>query len=88
MPVSGSVVSVGTSATLLVAGEVNKEYVYLQDGDFDGDSVTYVGGSDVTTSNGIKLSKTNQTVFELYEFDELHAISDSASGEVRVLVVK
>ena len=88
MPVTGSVVSVGTSATLLVAGEVNKEYVYLQDGDFDGSSVTYVGGSDVTTANGIKLSKTNQTIFELYEFDELHAISDSASGEVRVLVVK
>ena len=88
MPVSGSVVSVGTSATELLQSGVNKSYVYLQDGDFDGDTVTYVGGSGVTTSNGIKLSKTNQTVFELYEFDELHAISDSASGEVRVIVVK
>jgi len=88
MAVSSSAVSVGTSATLLVTSDHNKEYVYLQDGDFDGDSVTYVCGSGVTTANGIKLSKTNQTVFERYEYDELHAISSSASGEVRVLVVK
>jgi len=88
MPVSSDVVSVGTSATEVVTSIVNKEYVYLMDGDFDGDSVTYVGGPSVTTSNGIKLSKTNTTVFELYEFDVLHAISSSASGSVRVLSVK
>ena len=88
MSVSNESVSVGTSATLLVQSDHNKEYVYLQDGDFDGDSVTYVGGSGVTVANGIKLSKTNQLVFELYEYDSLYAVSDSASGEVRVVVVK
>ncbi len=88
MPVTSETVSVGTSATELLQSGVNKSYVYLQDGDFDGDTVTYVGGSGVTTSNGIKLSKTNTTVFELYEFDSLYAISSGASGSVRVLTVE
>ena len=88
MPTSSTAVAVGTSATLLHQSQANPELVYLQDGDFDGSSLVYVGGSDVTVDTGIKLSKINVTVFSLYEFDELHAISDSASGEVRVLVVK
>jgi len=88
MPVSSSAVSVGTSATELVSSQQPPIYVYLQDGDFDGDTQTFVGGSDVTTSTGIKLSKTNQTVFELYEFDSLFAISTGAGGSVRVLTVE
>jgi len=88
MAVVSTSVSVGTSATELITSPVNKSYVYLQDGDFAGDTETYVGGSDVTTSNGIKLSKTNQTVFELYESDTLFAISTGAGGSVRVLEVR
>jgi hypothetical protein len=88
MPVTNSSVSVGTTATELVTSGVNKSYVYLQDGDFDGSTETYVGGSSVTTSNGIKLSKTNTTVFELYEYDSLFAISTGAGGSVRVLEVE
>jgi len=88
MPVSNSSVAVGTAVTELVTSSANKLYVYLQDGDFDGDTVTYVGGDSVTTSNGIKLSKTNQTVFELYEFDTLYAISSGTAGSVRVLEVE
>jgi thioredoxin reductase len=87
MPTSSSAVPVGTTATQLHKSEANRELVYLQDGDYDGQSLVYVGGSDVTVDTGIKLSKINVTVFSLYEFDELHAISDSASGEVRVIVV-
>jgi len=88
MPVSNDSVSVGTAITELITSGVNKSYVYLQDGDFDGDTVTYVGGSAVSESDGIKLSKTNTTVFELYEFDVLYAISSGTAGSVRVLTVE
>ena len=88
MPVSNESVSVGTAITELITSGVNKSYVYLQDGDFDGDTVTYVGGSAVAASDGIKLSKTNTTVFELYEFDVLYAISSGTAGSVRVLTVE
>jgi len=85
MPTSSSAVSVGTTAVQIYQSSQNPELVYLQDGDYDGDSLVYVGGSDVTVDTGIKLSKINVTVFSLYEFDELHAVSDSATGEVRLI---
>jgi len=85
MPTSSSAVSVGTSAVEIFESGQSTELVYLQDGDYDGQSLVYVGGSDVTVDTGIKLSKINVTVLSLYEFDKLFAISDSATGEVRVL---
>jgi len=87
MPVSSSSVAVGTAATEVASAEQPKKYVYLQDGDFDGDSIVYVGGDNVTTSSGVKLSKTNTTVFELYEFDTLYCIASAGTGSVRVVEV-
>jgi hypothetical protein len=88
LPVFSSSVSVGTTAVEVVGAYIGKQYVYLQDGDFDGDTVTYVGASDVSAANGIKLSKETPTVFETYEDDPLHAISSAAGGSVRVLRIK
>jgi thioredoxin reductase len=85
MPTSSSAVAVGTAAVKIYTSSQNPELVYLQDGDYDNASVVFVGGSNVTVDSGIKLSKVNPTVFSLYEFDKLFAISDAATGEVRVL---
>ena len=85
MPTTSSAVAVGTTAVEIFASGQSTELVYLQDGDYDGQSLVYVGGSDVTVDTGIKLSKINVTVFSLYEYDKLFAISDSAAGEVRVI---
>jgi len=88
MPTSSEAISVGTSITEIYSSSQNPELVYLQDGDYDNASEVFVGGSNVSTASGIKLSKVNPTVFSLYEFDKLYAISDSATGKVRVLAVK
>jgi len=85
MPTSSEAIAVGTAAVEIYSSEQSTELVYLQDGDYNGSSLVYVGGSDVTVDTGIKLSKINVTVLSLYEFDKLFAISDSATGEVRVL---
>jgi len=87
MPISSSAVSVGTTVTEVHAGGQPTQLVYLQDGDFDGSSLVYVGGPDVTVDTGIKLSKINVTVMQLFDLDKVFAISDSASGEVRVTVI-
>lgn len=100
MPVSNASEAVGTTAVKIVDGKtvfsqdnrfydpsVVAKYVYLQDGDFDGDTTTFVGGSTVTTSNGILLSKTNVTVFQLHSTDDLYAISSGAGGSVRIVEV-
>ena len=87
MPVTNSSVSVGTAITEVAGPSIRTKLVYLQDGDFDGDTTVYVGGTAVATSDGIKLSKTNTTVFQMNADDTLYAIGDGATAAVRVTTV-
>ena len=88
MPVTSATVSVGTAVVEVSGPFIASKYVYLQDGDFAGDTEVYVGGSDVSTSTGVKLSKTNTTVFQTNADDSLYAICSAAGGSVRVVEVK
>ena len=87
MPVTNSSVSVGTAITEVAGPSIRTKLVYLQDGDFDGDTAVYVGGAAVATSDGIKLSKTNTNVFQMNADDTLYAIGDGATAAVRVTTV-
>jgi len=87
MPVNNDSVSVGTAITEVAGPSINAKLVYVQDGDFDGDTAVYVGGSAVTTSDGVKLSKTNTTVFQLNADDTLYAVGSGATAAVRVTQV-
>jgi len=86
MPVTNSSVSVGTAITEVAGPSINSKLVYLQDGD-SGDTEVYVGGSAVTTANGVKLSKTNTTVFQMNADDALFAVGSGATASVRVVSV-
>ena len=88
MPVTNGSVSVGTAITEVSGPWINSKLVYLQDGDYDGDTAVYVGGSAVTTSTGVKLSKTNTTVFQVNGDDTLYAVGSGATSAVRVTEVK
>ena len=88
MPVTSAVVSVGTAVVELSGPFISSKLVYLQDGDFEGDTEVYVGGSAVTTANGVKLSKTNTTVFQTNADDSIYAICTAEGGSVRVVEVK
>lgn len=88
MPVTNSAVSVGTAITQISGPSLDAKFVYVQDGDFDGDTAVYVGGTGVTTANGVKLSKTNTIVFQLNADDVLYARGDGATASVRVTEVK
>ena len=88
MPVTSATVSVGTAVVEVSGPSIRSQFVYLQDGDYAGDTEVYVGGSDVTTSTGVKLSKTNTTVFQSYQDDAFYAVSDTAGAVVKVLEVK
>ena len=87
MPVTNSSVSVGTAITEVAGPSIRTKLVYLQDGDFDNDTTVYVGGDSVGTATGIKLSKTNTTVFQMNADDTLYAIGDGATAAVRVTTV-
>ena len=88
MPVSSATVAVGTAVVEVSGPSIRSQFVYLQDGDFDGDTVVYVGGTAVSAANGIKLSKTNTTVFQTNADDAIYAIASAAGGSVRVLSVQ
>lgn len=97
MPTSSSVIVVGTTAVKIadaqvVFSETNRTYdpnqqskfVYVQDGGYDSVTEVFVGGSNVTVANGIKVSKSNNTVFQLHSDDDLFAIATDTDGEIRV----
>jgi hypothetical protein len=87
MPVTNSSVSVGTAITEVAGPSIATKLVYLQDGDFDGDTVVYVGGDSVSASDGVKLSKTNTTVFQMDADDTMFAVGSGATAAVRVVQV-
>ena len=76
-----SVVTVTTSATLLIAADNQPRICYLH----SGSGSVYVGGSDVTSSTGIHL--TNGTTLEItVPFNEtIYGITSSATNTMRVL---
>lgn len=86
MPITSTGVTVGTAITEISGPFVNAKLVYVQSGT-DG-ALTYVGGSDVSASNGVLLSTTNTTVFQTNADDSLFAVSDTAGAVVKVLEVK
>lgn len=88
MPVISATVSVGTAVVEVSGPSIRSQFVYLQDGDFDGDTAVFIGGPDVTVSTGVKLSKTNTTVFQTNADDAVFAIASAAGGSVRVVQVK
>jgi len=88
MPVTSQTVSVGTAVVEVSGPSIRSQFVYLQDGDYDGETEVYVGGSDVTTASGVKLSKSNSTVFQTNADDSLYAICSAEGGSVRVVNVQ
>ena len=86
MPVTNSSVSVGTAITEVAGPSIASELVYLHDGD-SGDTEVFVGGTGVTTSDGVKLSKTNTTVFQMNADDAIYAVGSGATSSVKVVQV-
>lgn len=87
MPVTTASVSVGTAITELAGPSIQTKIVYVQDGDYANQSAVYIGGENVDTTTGVKLSKVNTTVIELNADDTLYAIGDAATSSVRVTQV-
>lgn len=81
MPISSSQVTVTTSPTLLVAGDGVAEGVYLHS-----KHKVYIGGADVSISNGYLLDNGDKLTIHNHE-SPIHAISETGSGIVQVLVV-
>ena len=82
MPISSSQTSVTTAATLLVSGDAVAEGVYLH----SSSGTIYLGGSDVTSSNGYKMDNGDKLTIHNHE-SPIYAIAGSGTGTMQVLVV-
>lgn len=73
MPVSSGQVSVGTAATLIDTTDIMPWE--LQVNNNDNTDTVYLGGPDVTTSNGMVVEKLEHQVFRMQPLDRMYAIS-------------
>lgn len=77
-------VTVTTSPTLLVEKDETNRYVYLH---VIGNSTVYLGGSDVSTSNGLATQKHTTPLEMFLPINErLYGIVASFTEDIRVLI--
>jgi hypothetical protein len=81
MPNSAQI-SVGTTATLLVAANIMDQTVQLHN---LGGGAVYIGNASVTTSNGYKMDNTDKLQIPVGDNEALYAITASGTHTVAVL---
>lgn len=83
MSLNGSVVTVGTSATVIATGKVGASWVYLHAP--AGGNTVFIGPSTVTAANGLELPKGELHEFWLAETDVLYGIVATSTQPVMVM---
>jgi hypothetical protein len=76
-----SVITVGTTATLLIAADNQPRVIYLH----SGTGSIYVGGSDVTSATGIHLSNGTTMQIDLPFNQTLYGITSASTHTIRTL---
>ena len=75
-------VAVGTEAVLLVEADDTHRTVYLH---HESNQAIYLGGSNVSTANGLHMKKSENLAIVLPARQTIYAISDAAAQELRIL---
>ena len=83
MSLNGSVVTVGTTATVIAIGKVGASWTYLHAP--TGGNTIFVGPSTVTVANGLELPKGALQSFWLAETDVLYGIVATSTQAVMVM---
>ena len=82
MAIFSSQVAVTTSATLLVADTIQAEEVHIH-----ATNTIYVGGADVTTSNGLKMDNGDKITFNVHN-GSIYAVAATGTATTHVLVIE
>ena len=79
---NSSTITVTTTATLLVASTATAtRHIYINPGAND----TYIGGSNVTSTNGVVLPKSTIAEIVLPPLNALYGITASGSHDINIL---
>jgi hypothetical protein len=82
VPINSSQTSVTTAATLLVSSDAVAEGVYLH----SSSGTIYLGGSDVTSSNGYKMDNGDKLTINNHE-SPIYGITSAGTATMSVLVI-
>lgn len=86
MAITQTAFSVGTAAILIVDRDDNPQQVTLHNHEHANNHEIYVGASNVTAANGLHVRHTETLQIVVAPGDQLYAIADGASRDLRVLV--
>ena len=75
-------ITVGTSRVLAVAADDIHRVIYIH---HQSANSIYIGGDDVTTSNGLHIEKDQTISIELSSRETIYAIASHADQELRTL---
>jgi hypothetical protein len=73
--------------TLVVPASVGVQHVCIHNHEHQANHEVFIGGPDVTLTNGMHAVATETGVVQLLPMDELYAIANTACN-LRILVVK
>ena len=82
MTMKSEVVTVGLTAVRILTAENTTRHVYFHD---DSSHPVYLGGSDVTTANGLEVNKNASLCIVVPANEELYAVSDNAEQTISIL---
>lgn len=86
MPISSGQVAVGTAATLIDGTCVMPFELEVHNDDNTDD--LFLGGPDVTTTNGMRVNKLEQLRVSMNPLDKLYAVSSKTGHNVSFLVFR
>lgn len=89
MPISTSHYTLPKNSRVqIVQPDIMSQHVCIHNHEHSSNSTIYIGGPDVTTSNGIHAQATLTSQITIGPSDSLWAISDTADVVIHVLVIK
>ena len=74
--------TITTSPVKIISSQNFEQTVYLHN---DHSSKMYIGGSDVTTTNGFHLTQDTNINIRIPQDNELYAVVASGSGDLHIL---
>ena len=80
--------AVGTARVQIATPDDNPQIVLVHDHDHTSSDDVFIGGPDVTISNGLHLPKTETITINLDANDSLYAVADGGSVEIHVFQTK
>ncbi len=76
------------SRVQIVSPDTMPQHVCIHNHEHSSNSTIYIGGPDVTTTNGIHAQATLTSQITIGPGDSLWAISDTANTEIQILIIK